>query len=185
MLTKESTLRDIEEANQTGKMNTKQIANALNVGENKLRRVLKAVGFIYDTQTKQWRYDHTGEEADQLFDRPFWSLTEYNVGEPIERGASRNKESEGASASMANVLTEAEIKVLKELAARHTAALERENVPLYEALKNVPKGKAVQKTFVIDPGVIEALDTFCDKHRVKKSDFLTMAIQDALLKFDN
>ena len=87
---------------------------------------------------------------------------------------------------MSNIFTQDEILILKELAARHsTAAPVSDSTDILEAIQDVPKGKTTKKTFALNDGVINRLDTFCDTHRIKKSDFVTMAIQDALNKFNS
>lgn len=52
---------------------------------------------------------------------------------------------------------------------------------ILEVVQSVPSERTSKKTFVIQDSVIAHLDPFCDRHRIKKSDFLAVAIQDALI----
>lgn len=207
MLSISSTLHDIQQAHQQG-MNMKQIARQLSVGENKLRRILTAAGFEYDASLKHWRYVRMDDGA--ILQRSFWSLDEYGVGTPDTTGKVRKSnvtdvanvgKTEKAAKSNAtdadNVMqgnatniatfTQDEILILKQMAARQAAApaTDDSSSDILDALKAAPKGKTAQKTFVINKAIIDELDAFCDHHRIKKSDFLAIAIQDALNKFNN
>lgn len=227
MLSINSTLHEIQQAHRRDKMNMKQIARALGVGENKLRRILTSVGFEYDASLKEWRY--TNQDDGAVLQRSFWSLDEYGVGKTRKDNTSNtdnmksNKSNkgntnddntgnidninsntgnpsntdnsntdntgntkEGKLDNMGNMIfTQDEIMILKELAARHAeAAPAKDSTDIIMAIASVPKGKTTKKTFAINDGIVEQLDAFCDAHRVGKSDFIMMAIQDALNKYD-
>lgn len=54
------------------------------------------------------------------------------------------------------------------------------SITILEALQRVPTGSKN----VIQDSVIEQLDAFCDSHRIKKSDFLAVAILEKMSKYN-
>lgn len=183
LLSISSTIHDIEKALKDKSL--KSVASEMRVSVTKLRQILSMVGYEYDSSQKKWRYILLDERADQRH-RTFWHLDEYGIGnpsntddesdmdEPIEVEEERNM----------GTFTVDEIAILKRLAARHAdAASGIDSTDVLQALKNAPEGSTSKKTFALNDGVINQLDTFCDTHRVKKSDVLAVALQEFFKKY--
>ena len=103
-----------------------------------------------------------------------------------ENTGNTNGEESGNTWNMGNIeFTNDELLVLKEMIAKHTSAatVTNESEDILKALEDAPKGDTTKRTFSLNNNVIGELDEFCDKHRISKSDFVAMAIQDALKKF--
>lgn len=100
---------------------------------------------------------------------------------------------EGDNSNMSNTgdtinettLTVDEIRFLKQFVAN------QQQVPLIddasEILNSIESlsaaSETAKKTFVLDVDVIKQLDSYCDAMRIRKSDFLSVAIRDVLNKY--
>lgn len=196
MLSINSTIHEIEQAHKS--MNMKLIAREAGIGEAKLKQVLTSIGYEYDTAKRKWRYILMDESKD-IRNRSLWSIMEQ-----LENGNTNITDTEACATDMEHVeskqdvitdgnkgnieFTQDEIIVLKRMAQRQMATGTSGNVSdgstaILEAIEQVADGSTSKKTFVIQDEVVAQLDAFCDLHRIKKSDFLTVAIQEALGKY--
>lgn len=99
------------------------------------------------------------------------------------------KEADDNMSNLSNIgnteaFTTDEIAILKQLAARHSNDVDvADSTDVLQALKKAPTGSTSKKTFALNDDIINQLDTFCDVHRVKKSDVLAVALQDFFEKY--
>ena len=186
LLSINSTIYEIEDALKHKAV--REIAKEMRIGAVKLRQILTIVGYEYDVSTRKWSYILADDSGDQRH-RTFWHVDHYgigNTGNINDMDAPLEEEVDGNMSNIGNTefFTADEIAILKQLAARHsndiTAAADSTDV--LQALKKAPTGSTNKKTFALNDDIINQLDTFCDVHRVKKSDVLAVALQDFFKK---
>ena len=193
MLILDSTLLEIEQAHKT--MNMKQIAKEIGIGEKKLKQVLSSMGYEYDSPKRKWRYVLMDESKDYR-NRSLWSIMEHGVNsniditdiDTVDVEEKNTNDITNGNIDITHEFTQEEIMILKHLAQQQLAKGTVENDSgcaraILEAIQSVPTGSTSKKTFVIQDELIVQLDAFCELHRIKKSDFLAIAISDALKKF--
>lgn len=195
MLSVNSTIYEIAQAHKTMKL--KEIADEIKVNKNELTRVFKYLGFEYVNKFRQWSCVFA--KPSEKLERSFWSVKEEmenaigndnNTGIINEQETTDNQDITESNAGNNEIgeFTQEEIQVLKLLVRQHIATGTNTNVSngshsILEAIQSVPTGSTNKKTFVIQDSVIEQLDAFCDSHRIKKSDFLALAILETLRKY--
>lgn len=192
LLTIHSTILEIAREHINNKRNMSSIAKEMGVSNKALTDVLKRIGFEYDTAIKKWRFvlitgkDYrdctfysiqrgTAKPVPLVEDKSFTMIDneddESNIGntnEPID----------------ANTLTISEIQFLKQFVASQQQAPTNDTTSILQAIERLPGGIASsKKTFSLNDAVISELDSYCDAMRIKKSDFLAVAIKDALNKY--
>lgn len=195
-----STLQEIEKAHET--LNLKQLAKAISIGENRLRRILTATGYEFDSGLKKWRYTKLdGGEIVRMKSlyAVIQELQNSTTGTPSTTGA----ENDGTTDTTGNteqgttgttvtpsttgttaILTQEEILILKEMAKAYKApAAEPSSNDLLGAIEGLQDGKTNKRTFAMNADVLSELDAFCELNRIRKSDFITLAVQDALHKY--
>ncbi|MEH7463703.1 hypothetical protein V7166_16905 [Bacillus thuringiensis] len=208
MLSINSTLQEIEEAHQ--EKNMKQLAKEIGIGEAKLKQLFATAGYEYDTAIKKWRYVRM-DEVNESRSRSLWSIMEHGATDSdigitdMEHGATDSNigitdMEHGATDSNIGVtdmehgttdsniditdFTQDEMRVLKRIAQQQLLkSVPNGSVSILEAIQGVPNGSTSKKTFVVHEEIIEQLDAFCEQYRIKKSDFLAVAIHDALKKY--
>lgn len=182
MVSINSTLQEIEIAHK--EKNMKQLAKEIGIGESKLKRLLAATGYEYDTAIRRWRYVRMDETNDSR-NRSLWSIMEQDI--TVSNKDITDIETESVSESENDDITnftQDEIRVLKSVAQQQLLKdVSSSSSSILEAIRGIPDGFTSKKTFVVQDEVIEQLDTFCEKYRIKKSDFLAVAIHDALKKY--
>ena len=187
-----STIYEIEDALKNKSI--KEVAKEMRTGASKLRQILKMVGYEYDASTRKWRYILMDASDDQRH-RTFWHIDHYGIGN-TGNTSNVNGESdmdaplleEEVDGNMSNIdnietFTADEIAILKQLAARHSNVGAIDSTDVLQALKSAPHGSSSKKTFALNDDIINQLDTFCDVHRVKKSDVLAVALQEFFKKY--
>lgn len=202
MLSISSTFHEIEKALKVKTI--KEVKNEMSVGENKLRRVLIAAGYEYDTSLRKWRYVVLDESKD-VRNMSFWSFDERLKGNTSNMGDNMsNTKSNNSNISSNTDITQSNTKVisgnkdntiiqgfspeemaaLKEMAQLHlNKQPSSTNQTILESIKALQSDDTDRKTFVIDKGLIAGLDAFCELHRVRKSDVMSVAIADLLQKY--
>lgn len=209
MLSISSTFHEIEQALR--EKNIKAVKSEMSVGENKLRRVLIAAGYEYDTSLKRWRYVVLDESKD-VRNMSFWAFDEQLRGNTSNTGDNMsNKESNISNTESNTNITKSddsnigvttgnihtnhsnnsntafspeEIAALKEIAQLHSSKQPPSGNPtILESIKALESDDTDRKTFVIDKQLISQLDAFCELHRVRKSDVMSVAIYDLLQKY--
>lgn len=202
MLSISSTFHEIEKALKVKTI--KEVKNEMSVGENKLRRVLIAAGYEYDTSLRKWRYVVLDESKD-VRNMSFWSFDERlkgntsNMGDNMSNTQSNNSNTESntnitknntevTSSNKGNInikgFSPEEMAALKEMAQLHlNKQPASDNQTILESIKALQSDDTDRKTFVIDKGLIAGLDAFCELHRVRKSDVMSVAIADLLQKY--
>lgn len=192
MLSTSNSIYEIEQAHETDSL--KQIAKELGVSEAKLKQVLKLVGYRYNSATKKWGYVKSDASQDfrncsiqSIMDNDLPSNTDITDEQQETVDNQDITESNTGNNEVAE-FTQEEIQVLKQLAQQQMKAGTSGNLAdgshsIIQAIQSVPTGSTNKKTFAISESVIEQLDAFCDSHRIKKSDFLAVAILETLSKY--
>lgn len=202
MLSISSTFHEIEQALR--EKNIKAVKNEMSVGENKLRRVLIAAGYEYDTSLRQWRYVVLDESKD-VRNMSFWAFdeqlkgntsnTEDNMSNTESNSNITKSDDSNTKVTRGNIQTNhsnnsntafspEEIAALKEVAQLHISKQPSlGNSTILESIKALESDDTDRKTFVIDKQLISQLDAFCELHRVRKSDVMSVAISDLLQKY--
>lgn len=203
MYTKDSLIVDIVEALNETDLNTKTLSKQLKLRNGLLSEVLKFAGFRFEG--KKWAFKY-GNKSN--LDLTFNELQEQlsNITSNADNKDNNNSNSVSDNASNINnksnehnnvlPFTPAEIDALKELAQLHL------NKPIYQlqsdiAATNLDKLTGLleridalesvehdRKTFVIEKALIKRFDTFTNKHRLKKSDLMTLALTDLLNRYE-
>lgn len=192
LLTIESTITEILGEHANGKRSMSSIAKEMGVSAKALTNVLKQIGYEYDATGKHWRFVLlTGSDYRQC---TFYSLQQ-GTAQPIplvedtsfisidqEELQADTSDTEDTNEELS--FTIAEIRFLK-----HLVATQQENhikgaETILNAIERLPvPNKTNKKTFALDETVIQELDAFCDLMRIRKSDFLAIAITEALHKY--
>lgn len=196
----DSTIAEILEEHVTNHSSMASIAKEMGIAARTLTRVLKNIGYEYDDQQKQWRFVWiTGSDYRHC---TFYSLQQ-GTAQPIplvedvsdtmidleETNTSGNTDitEDTADTSDANEelsFTIAEIRFLKHLVATQDQNHIKGAETILKAIESLPvPNKTNKKTFALDEAVIQQLDAFCEMMRIRKSDFLAIAIKDALNKY--
>lgn len=191
MLSISSTFYEIEQALR--EKNIKAVKTEMQIGENKLRRLLNAAGYEYDTRQRQWHYTTLDESKDvremsfSAFDEQLKSNTSNKGNTNILEDNMSNTQSNISNIQAENsfIFSQEEITVLKEIVQRHIYKQPEEaNAPtILESIKALDSTDTDRKTFVIDKQLITQLDSFCELHRVRKSDVMSVAIYELLQKY--
>lgn len=191
MLSINSSIYEIAKAHKS--MKIKEIAFQIKINPNELKRVLAYLGFEYIPKYRKWSCINA--KSNECLECSLWSVMEQMNNDNMNITDTEQQLTETNEITKSNTgnievaeFTQDEIIFLKQLAQQHMTAGTSGNVSdgsndVLEAIKSVPTGSTSKKTFVIQDELIEQLDAFCEHHRIKKSDFLTLAIQDTLRKF--
>lgn len=178
MLNLDSSFFDIEQAHKA--MSIKDIAFQLRMGQQKLKRLLETVGFEYDATTKKWRYIVIDASTDLR------EFTVYQINSRQHLQHLQHLNDIASDVVDGNMLTIADIQFLKQfIAKQQDRPMMRldEAKSIIKAIEGVSAGTTSKKKFKVHNDLIEQLDKFCDKMRIKKSDFLAIAIKDTLNKY--
>lgn len=202
MLSISSTFHEIEKELKVKSI--KEVKSEMGVGENKLRRILIAVGYEYDTSLRMWRYVVLDDSKD-VRNMSFWAFDESlkgNTSNMVDNMS--NTKSNNSNIKSNTNITQSKMKVInsnknntdiKDFSPEELAALKEiaqlhlnkqptsANQNILESIKDLQSDNTDRKTFVIDKGLITELDAFCELHRVRKSDVMSVAIADLLQKY--
>lgn len=198
MLSISSTFLDIEKAHKEESKSIKVIAREMGVGENKLRRLLIAAGYEYDSSLKIWRYVLLDESKDKrnmsfwAFDEKLKNGTNSNKGNNhiTEKGNKNITHNTHKSNTSNNIFSEIEIEALKSIAKSYISNTKinigntSNNETIIDRIAQLKTGTPQKKTFSIDAGIISQLDKFCETNRIKKSDALAVAIEELLARYN-
>jgi len=204
MYTKDSLIVDIVEALNETDLNTKTLSKQLKLRNGLLSEVLKFAGFRWNG--KKWAFKYGNKSnLDLTFNELQEQLSNITSNADNKDNNNSNSVSDNASninnksSEHNNVLpfTLEEIDALKELAQLHlnkqaNKQIELDIAPatndkLTSLLKRIDElewNKSYRKTFVLEASVVERFDAFTDKHRLKKSDLLTLALTDLLDRYE-
>lgn len=195
MLSISSTFHEIEKALKVKTI--KEVKNEMSVGENKLRRVLIAAGYEYDTSLRKWRYIVLDESKD-VRNMSFWAFDEKLKGNTSNMNDNTSNTESNTDITKSNIkvissnkdntiiegFSPEEMAALKEMVQLHlNKQPSSANQTILESIKALQSDDTDRKTFVIDKGLIAGLDAFCELHRVRKSDVMSVAIADLLQKY--
>lgn len=200
LLTIDSTITEILQEHVKGKRSMASIAKELGVSAKALTNVLKQIGYEYDATIKQWRFVWvTGSDYRNC---TFYSIqqgtaqpiplvedTSYTMIDLEEPNTSGNTDITADTEDTSDVKEElsftiAEIRFLKHLVATQDQNHIKGAEPILNAIERLPvPNKTNKKTFALDETVIQELDAFCEMMRIRKSDFLAIAITEALHKY--
>lgn len=198
LLTIDSTITEILQEHVKGKRSMASIAKEMGVSAKALTNVLKQIGYEYDVTQKQWRFVWvTGSdyrsctfysiqqgtaEPMQLVEEPsFTILDEVEQGE-IQSNTGTTEDTNDTKEELS--FTIAEIRFLKHLVATQDQNHIKGAELILNVIESLPvPNKTNKKTFALDEAVIQELDAFCETMRIRKSDFLSIAITEALNKY--
>lgn len=190
MLSFDSLLGEIEQALQT--RNAKAISKEIGIGENKLRRILNAAGFLYDTSSRIWTYKGPAGEKDTRL----VSLRQYagnTPAVPSERPLTKPKNTDIKKINTEEykintnipMFTEKEIEALKSIAReRLEGKAEKPVLTIQEEILRLDMRTTLKRTYVVSEDISERLNAFCEKNRVQKSDVLGVALLQLLEKYE-
>lgn len=193
MITLSSNFYDFEQLHKTTSI--KDIARQLRVGQQALKRVLQSKGYEYDTSIKKWRYvlidDVNNNRNQSIYNAMYQAGSDAIVS--VNNINSNNESNTDAyehdsisntdDNTNSNTFTEDEIAILKRIASDWTQQHTNNNNDIVQALQSVKRDKTERKTFAISASIITQLDNFCEENNIKKSDFLAVAILNAIKKY--
>lgn len=192
LLTIHSTILDIAREHIDKNRSMSSIAKEMRVSNKALTDVLKRIGFEYDATIKKWRF--VWITGDDYRDCTFYSIQQ-GTAKPVPLVEDKsftmidNEDDESNIGNTnepidANTLTISEIQFLKQFVASQQQAPKNDTTSILQAIERLPGGIASsKKTFALNDEVISELDSYCERLRIKKSDFLAVAIKDALNKY--
>lgn len=178
LLTIESTILDIAREHINNNRSMTSIAKEMRVSIKALTNVLKQIGFEYDATLRKWRFILI--EGKDYRDCTFYSI-QNGTAKPAQLTEDKTFTTIDTDD---NVLTIDEIQFLKQFVASQQQQQTGDDSGILQAINCLPADiKTSKKTFVLNDDVINDLDNYCDVMRIKKSDFLSVAIKDALNKY--
>lgn len=192
LLTINNTILDIAREHINNNRSMSSIAKEMGISNKALTDVLKRIGFEYDATIKKWRF--VWITGDDYRDCSFYSVQQ-GTAQPVPLVEDKsftmidNEDNESNIGNTDepiddNTLTISEIHFLKQFVASQQQAPINDATSILQAIERLPGGIASsKKTFALNDAVISELDSYCDAMRIKKSDFLAVAIKDALNKY--
>lgn len=203
MYTKDSLIKDIVHAINETNENIETLSRQMSLRNGELSKVLKFIGFEY----KKHKWIFNGEDR-SLLDLPFKELqlkisnrgnTDNTSSNNSNKGNSgntnntksnkRNKRNKDNTSNTDSLFTLEEIQALKQLAQLHIEkqfiadTSKHSDIDILKRIQALQANGTDRKTFVIDRDLIQQFDVFCDSHRVKKSDVISIALVDLLEKY--
>ena len=200
MYTKDSSMTNIVYALNEDNLTIEMLSRQMSLRNGELSRVLKFAGFIY--KNRKWI---ASNDSHSLLDTTFRQLQiqssntksnnhhKGNKNRAIDNIKS-NRDHKSNHSNMALPFTQIEIDTLKQLAQSHiqkqsilneidTHLSQNTIESLLKRLQGFQNKKTDRKTFVINKDLIERLNAFCEIHRLKKSDVMSLALIDLLNKY--
>ena len=182
--------------------NLGQIAKIIGIGEKRLRRIITYVGYEFDVSAKKWCYASSAGSKDKRNQSIQSVIEEMREIAPVVTNETNKVTSSNTKGntkdSISTYFSPEEVEALQIIAREYIkrnkegelGVLEDDKVILSNAdiieeiRKVVPRDSVtLRKTFALLGDVIEQLDIFCEKKRIRKSDFLAVAILDAINKY--
>lgn len=189
LLTINSSFFDIENIHLNENRNIKSIANEMNVGENKLRKLMIAMGYSHDTSIKKWLFKENANNdlrtmSFQEFDELLKSNTDNIVVTEKLIKSNNDITNPVRQSNTSNIFSDEEIMVLKNIVEVYLKnELEEMNSSILDRIADLQSNNKARKTFLIDQPLINRFVSFCEQKRLKMSDVMSIAIMDLLDKY--
>ena len=195
-----ATIGSILDALKVEGVKTGDVAKAIEgISEKPLRNALKQAGYVFQNKVpKGWHYVGEGEQPlnKSIFDYVKRGNTKVKDSSPkvIQSNTpvnSSNTEVTTVSPIVHPQFTRDEVEDLVAMLQewRMNKAAEqlgiKEPKAVHDRIKELPQGDKTRKTIVIDKGIGERLDNYCQSEKVNKSDILHLALMDFLDKVEN
>ena len=200
-------IADIVHALNETDVNTKTLSKQLKLRNGVLSEVLKFAGFRFEG--RKWAFKHDDKSnlkltfnqlQEQLSDNTSNINNNDNSDNTSVPDNDSNNDSTNSNGNSILPFTPEEVDALKELARLHLnkkankkidldiapapATTNNKLTSLLDRIEALESKEHDRKTFVIEKAVIKRFDTFTNKHRLKKSDLLTLALTDLLDKYE-
>lgn len=190
-----ATIGSILDALKVEGVKTGDVAKAIEgISEKPLRSALKQAGYEFQNKApKGWHYIGEGEQpvAKSIFDYVKQSNTGVKGSSPKKMKSSVPVNPSNTDVTLISPIvhpqfTRDEVEDLVAMLQEWRMNKQAEQLGIkepkavHERIKELPQGNKTRKTIVIDEGIGERLDKYCQTEKVNKSDILHLALIDFL-----
>lgn len=173
----------------------KEIANFIGINNSTLQRKLKALGYAFDSSTKEWFYND--KDNPEPLEKNIMDMVKLSNKSGVNDShkvmednksdtKSEIKGKQGNTVKESEVLTSEDIADLQEMLLFWR--IEREKMKryksLHEEIKGLRRDDRTRKTVILSKEVAKRLDKLSERERFDKSDLLELALEHFLSEYE-
>lgn len=173
----------------------KEIANFIGINNSTLQRKLKALGYAFDSSTKEWFYndkDNPEPLEKNIMDMVKLSNKSGVNDSPKVMGDNKSDTKSEIKGKQGNRVKESEVLTSEDIADLQEMLLfwriEREKTKryksLHEEIKGLRRDDRTRKTVILSKEVAKRLDKLSERERFDKSDLLELALEHFLSEYE-
>ncbi|MGR5921077.1 ribbon-helix-helix domain-containing protein [Bacillus paranthracis] len=173
----------------------KEIAIVLGINNSTLQRKLKALGYAFDSSTKEWFYNN--KDNPEPLEENIMDMVKRNSKSGVNDSpriiqGNKSRTKGELEVKHGNTVKESEVLTGEDIADLHEMLLfwrtDRERAKrhktLHEEIKTLKRDDRTRKTVILSKEVAKRLDKLSERERFDKSDLLELALEHFLSEYE-